>query len=368
MISAEALVADLFELGYGPFLSVPCSILEPICREIEYRDPHNFQYLSNEGEAVAVAVGYWLAGKKPVVLMQNSGLGNALNPLTSLSQTMAVPILLIVSWRGKPGMADEPQHSLMGSATIGVLSEIGIPHFELGRDVPTRTSAAKWLVELGQGQPQTAALLIPQGEVEHLSVPEQKPLGPHPMSRADAIELVVSTFQGQKHVIVCTTGKASRELESKHDQDANLYMVGSMGCAPSIGLGIAMGNPSQRVIVLDGDGALMMRLEAMIAIGRSRPPNLLHIVLDNASHDSTGGQPTGSTNVDFAAIAIACGYRSATDVSSSADLSAHLEENLSQPECSFIRVRVSSCTDPHLRRPSVGPIENAARFRRKLTK
>jgi phosphonopyruvate decarboxylase len=183
------------------------------------------------------------------------------------------------------------------------------------------------------------------------------------MLRRDAVAEVVRAV-GDSSLIVATTGKTARELEADWDRPENLYVVGSMGCASSVALGVALQARSRQVVVLDGDGAALMRLEAMAAIGRLAPTNLLHVLIDNEAYESTGGQPTGSGQVNFTEIAAACGYRAAREVSSAEGLRSALERQLSYAGPALLRVRVAPGSDPGLGRPALAPPASAERFRK----
>ncbi|MCM2427014.1 phosphonopyruvate decarboxylase [Streptomyces sp. RKAG337] len=354
--------------GFGPFTGVPCSFLGPVISCLESEHPDRYVIAANEGEAVAIAAGSYLAGQRPVVILQNSGLGNAVNPLTSLCHTLRLPVLLLVTWRGEPGTPDEPQHELMGRITPGLLTAMGIrneilPENELSLRERLR-AADDHMRETGL----PFAFVVPKGAVGPYLPTSGRTAMPAPgaglMARSEAIGQVMGAI-GEKALVVATTGRTARELERDWDRPENLYVVGSMGCASSVALGIALHTPSRRVVVLDGDGAALMRLEAMATIGRLAPPNLLHVILDNESYESTGGQPTGSRQLNFTEVAAACGYHSATEVSSAAGLKAALAQQLSHAGHALVRVRVrvASRSDPGLGRPALPPPASAARFR-----
>ncbi|MFK4099080.1 phosphonopyruvate decarboxylase [Streptomyces sp. NPDC019531] len=368
------------EAGFGPFTGVPCSFLGPVISCLQNEIPDRYLISANEGEAVAVAAGAWLAGRRPVVILQNSGLGNAVNPLTSLCHTLRIPVLLLVTWRGEPGTFDEPQHQLMGSITRELLTSMEIRNELLpdrAEDLAERLRAAdEHMRETGL----PFAFVVPKGAIgpyeeknsgTHESAGAAEALGgdggPGPstagrlMSRAEAIGHVMREV-GEHALVVATTGKTARELERYWDRPQNLYVVGSMGCASSVALGVALHAPSRQLVVLDGDGAALMRLEAMATIGRLAPPNLLHVLFDNEAYESTGGQPTGSGGIDFTEIAAACGYCSATEVTGEQGLMAALAAQLSHVGPSLIRVRVRACSDPRLGRPTLPPPASAARF------
>ncbi|MGQ4457545.1 phosphonopyruvate decarboxylase [[Kitasatospora] papulosa] len=372
-------VALLDESGFGPFTGVPCSFLGPVISCLQ--DTRSDQYLiaANEGEAVAIAAGSRLAGRRPVVILQNSGLGNAVNPLTSLCHTLRLPVLLFVTWRGEPGSPDEPQHELMGRITSDLLTAMEIRSEILPQDEETlrerllvadahmRDTGLPFAFVVRKG---AIAPYVPPAASRQIlaSVPgaRAKALAGGTMLRSEAIAHVMRVV-GDRALVVATTGKTARELEHAWDRPGNLYVVGSMGCASSIALGIALHAPARQVVVLDGDGAALMRLEAMATIGRLGPPNLLHIILDNEAYESTGGQPTGSARLNFTEVAAACGYVRAAEVTGPEGLVAALEKQLLHVGPSLLRVRIASYSDPGLGRPALPPPASAARFQEMIT-
>jgi phosphonopyruvate decarboxylase len=367
------------ENGYGPFMGVPCSFLAPIISCLQDRTPDRYIAAANEGEAVAIAAGARLAGQRPVVMMQNSGLGNAVNPLTSLCHTLRLPVLLLVTWRGEPGTLDEPQHELMGQITPKLLTTMQIRH-EILPDTEHEFGERLQVAEdhmRETGLP--FAFVVPKGAISNYSAQPRRTTvadeldsaaasdSPHRlMLRTEAIAHVMRIV-GRRALVVATTGKTARELERDWDRAGNLYVVGSMGCASSVALGVARYAPERQVIVLDGDGAALLRMEAMATIGRLAPQNLLHIVLDNEAYESTGGQPTGSKAVNFTEVAAACGYEWAMEVSCDKSLTAALAQQPCRSGPSMLRVRIAAWSDPELGRPALAPPAAAARFRSAVT-
>ena len=321
--------------GYGLFTGVPCSFLTPL---INYAlNEADFVNVANEGEAVAVSAGANLGGRKAVVMFQNSGLTNALSPLASLIQPYQIPLLGFVTWRGEPGRPDAPQHTLMGSITTPLLDLLGIPWAVLEREpaiADQQLAEADRQINAGRSfffvvrQDTFAKIALrtkpahtrPVGAVE----PEVPRLSSTPLMRSEALELVMRALPNA--LVVATTGYTGRELSEICDRPGNFYMAGSMGCASSIGLGLALARPDRQVMVVDGDGAALMRLGAWPAIARCAPANLLHVLLDNGCHESTGGQATLSAGVDFVAIARAAGYPQAHRVANVKDLDHRLSE------------------------------------------
>ncbi|MEU8505287.1 phosphonopyruvate decarboxylase [Streptomyces brevispora] len=366
-LDSAAVARTMLDTGFGPFAGVPCSFLGPLISVLQAQHPDSYLTAANEGEAVAIAAGARLAGRRPVVIMQNSGLGNAVNPLTSLCQTLRLPVLLLVTWRGEPGLPDEPQHQLMGRITPGLLSAMEIGHEMFPADAaelgPALDRATGHMDRTGSPY----AFIVPKGALApHRAAGPAPASDPRLMSRAETIGLTVDSV-GQDALLVATTGKTARELERDRDRPGNLYVVGSMGCAASIGLGVALNAPDREVVVLDGDGAALMRLEAMATIGHQAPGNLLHIVLDNAAYESTGGQPTVSGGLDFCAVAKACGYRTTADVNQAAQLRDAVTRGAAQAGPHLIRVRIRPGSDPALGRPALTPPEVASRFRKAVS-
>ncbi|GAQ51306.1 phosphonopyruvate decarboxylase [Streptomyces acidiscabies] len=361
-LDASAVAGTFLDAGFGPFTGVPCSFLGPLISALQTEHPDAYFPAANEGEAVAISAGARLAGRRPVVILQNSGLGNTVNPLTSLCHTLRLPVLLLVTWRGRPGHPDEPQHRLMGRITPELLTSMEIRHEQFPAD-PGRLAGTLRLAQAHMEATRLPyALIVPKGTLApYRAAPPPAAGRGELMLRADAIGRVVKSV-AEDALIVATTGKTARELERDWDRAGNLYVVGSMGCASSVGLGVALGAPDREVVVLDGDGAALMRLESLTTIGRQAPPRLLHILLDNESYESTGGQPTVSGGVDFCAIASACGYRSVAEVSEAGMLTAAVARARTRPGPHLVRVRIRPGSDPSLGRPALTPPEVAARF------
>ncbi|MEU4355013.1 phosphonopyruvate decarboxylase [Streptomyces virginiae] len=369
-LQARTLVELLRQQGHGPFTGVPCSFLGPVISCLEAEHPQEYVIAANEGEAVALAAGAVLAGRRPVVILQNSGLGNTVNPLTSLCHTLRLPVLLLVTWRGRPGRPDEPQHELMGRITQDMLTSMGVRNEVLPDDPALLAERLDVAAEHMDTTGLPFAFIVPKGAVAPYEAPAAAPVpaaGSQLMKRAEAIGHIVSAMDPDT-LLVATTGKTARELEHDWDRPQNLYVVGSMGCASSVALGVALHTPDRRVAVLDGDGAALMRLEAMATIGRHADTDLCHLLLDNESYESTGGQPTASAGVDFAAIAAACGYRATHDVRDAGALRAAVLRAQQDGGAHLVRVRIASGSDPNLGRPALAPPASAARFKEAIAR
>jgi phosphonopyruvate decarboxylase len=376
VIAADAFLDPARARGYGFYAGVPCSFLTPIINRV-IGDPR-LEYVgaTSEGEAVAIASGAWLAGRKTVVMCQNSGLGNAVNPLTSLSFPFRIPTLLVVTWRGQPGIHDEPQHELMGQITGRLLETMRVPHRVFPDTVDAVPPALDEAEEKMARSELPFAFVMAKDAVRDDGLDQKPPdsrppgtrrdlrdHGPRP-ARIEMLERFLAVAPDAAAVIA-TTGKCGRELFTLADRPQHLYQVGSMGGASAMGLGVAL-NTSRPVVVLDGDGAALMKLGNLATIGSRAPANLVHVVLDNGVHDSTGGQATVSPSVDFAAVALACGYASGATCDSPDGFETALRETRSGPGPHLIHARIAPGSLAKLGRPTVAPAEVARRFRRFL--
>jgi phosphonopyruvate decarboxylase len=337
-------------------------------------DSRDIRYVgaANEGEAVAIAAGAKLGGVESVVMFQNSGLGNAVNPLTSLNFPFRLPVLVVTTWRGEPGGEhDEPQHELMGAITPGLLELMRIPWELFPGSASELTEALSRARAHMASQRLPYAFILPKGNIEAAATgrnrtPEraisgriQGEFGPVRLSAEEALSAVVAGTSGSD-VVIATTGFTGRALYAVGDEPNQLYVVGSMGCATSLGLGLALVQNGRRVIVLDGDGAMLMHLGATAIIGHEAPANFVHVLLDNGVHDSTGAQATVAPAVDLAATALACGYREVARVEDGRALRQHVAGARSGP--TFLHVRTQPRENRKLPRPESTPIEIADRF------
>ena len=359
---------------------VPCSVFKPLVNYMTVDPELDYLPAASEGEAVAVAAGLTAAGRPSFALMQNSGLGNAVNPVTSLLYIYQIPVMLLVSHRGAPDKPDEPQHLLMGRITEQLARLLELRTEMLN----PKTFAASLAGALGDGVP--AAWICRRGLLQGgppappVSVrarsgavtPGSAGLFEPELTREQALAAMAPmlnaglTGPGIAPAVVATTGKLSRELyeldDREHDKDNRFYMVGSMGCAAGFGLGIARAQPRRPVVVLDGDGALLMKLGSLATAGALAAQNFHHVVLDNGAYDSTGGQPTTSPQVDFATVALACGYARAETVASEAELTAALARQLDTPGPTLLRVAVRTGARKELGRPKLAPRDAWLRF------
>jgi phosphonopyruvate decarboxylase len=373
MISAEAFLEPARARGFDFYTGVPCSFLTPIINRVISDPAITYVGATAEGEAVAIAAGAWLAGRRTVVMCQNSGLGNMVNPLTSLNYPFRIPTLLIVTWRGQPGIHDEPQHELMGRITEALLETMGIAHRRFPR---TEAAVAGTLAAAERTMEQTSlpfALVLERDAVRDDGLrqppPRERPRGEHRDLRAGgdapprvaALERFLGLVPGAAAVIA-TTGTCGRELFTLADRPQHLYQVGSMGCASAMALGVALNTP-RPVFVLDGDGAALMKLGSLATIGAWAPPKLVHIVLDNGVHASTGGQATVSRSVEFSRVALACGYATGAACDSLAGFEAALRATAGAAGPHLVHMRIAGGSLAGLGRPTIAPADVARRFR-----
>jgi phosphonopyruvate decarboxylase len=371
VIEAAQFVEAARERGFDWYAGVPCSYLSPFINYVLQDETLNYVSAANEGDAVALIAGVTLGarkGRRGISMMQNSGLGNAVSPLTSLTWTFRLPQLLIVTWRGQPGVADEPQHSLMGPVTPAMLDTMEIPWelFPVEADAigPALDRATAHMDCTGRPY----ALVMQKGSVAPYALQKTGLRGTRaPAARADvqrfegervtrkeALQRVLAHTPMDSTVVLASTGFCGRELYALDDRENQLYLVGSMGCVTPMALGLALSRPDLRVIALDGDGAALMRMGVFATLGAYGPSNLLHLLLDNGAHESTGGQATVSQGIEFAQIASACGYALALD----GDDLAVIDRLLAAPDADgvrFARLSIKPGTANDLPRPSITP-------------
>ena len=366
MIRPEYFIEKLKENGIDCFAGVPDSLLKNICAYItdHFDAAHNI-IAANEGAAVGLAAGHYLATGKPAcVYMQNSGEGNIINPLASLTdqEVYNIPVLLLIGWRGRPGVHDEPQHVKQGKVTTGLLNVMGVNYEVLSKEEDKAekqiTKAVKALANK-----EVFALVIEKDTFEDYKL-QNVEVNDLTMSREEAIQTVAAAL-GEKDCIVSTTGMISRELfeyrtsmNQGHERD--FLTVGSMGHASQIALGIALAQPERRVWCFDGDGAAIMHMGSMAIVANKAPKNYVHVVFNNGAHDSVGGQPTVGLKIDLPAVAKAVGYSATFSVSSKEDLNSQLSILNSQLQKGpiLLEIKVKKGNRKDLGRPTTTPIEN----------
>jgi phosphonopyruvate decarboxylase len=363
MIPPAALFEALTDRGMSFFTGVPDSLLKDFCAYVNDHAGRGHIIAANEGNAVALATGWYLGtGKPALVYMQNSGIGNAVNPLMSLAdpEVYGIPMLIIIGWRGEPGTKDEPQHLKQGRITPSLLDSMEIPWFLLDQETEDLEDVIAEAFDAMMWRGGPVALLVRANAFQRYS---PKPiLETYPMSREEALKVILDCLD-PKDIIVSTTGKTSRELyecrEARGEgHESDFLTVGSMGHASSIAMGLARARTERRVICIDGDGAIIMHMGAMATIGQKGPGNLVHIVMNNGVHDSVGGQPTVGFDVDMVSIATGCGYRAALSVWEKGELRGAIDRLLAQEGPAFLEVRVRKGARKDLGRPTTSPREN----------
>jgi len=355
---------------------VPDSLLKEFCAYVDaVLPPEGHIIAANEGTAVGLAAGHHLAtGSLPMVYLQNSGLGNTINPLLSLAdpQVYAIPIIILVGWRGAPGVEDEPQHVKQGRVTPAMLEAMEIPYRVLEGDPEAANDAAHWAASMARQIGGPVVLLAHKGAFGKAEKKRpSRDLPSHILAREAAIQLIIGTLPSGA-TIVSTTGMISRELyESRlalgHDRSSDFLTVGSMGHASQIALGIARAKPEAQVVCLDGDGAALMHLGGLSTIGTSTTGSLFHIVLNNGAHDSVGGQPTVAQQISLTAIAKACGYGAVEGpLEDEAAIRDQVQRLVQLPGRRFLEIRVRPGSRANLGRPKEIPVQNKDLFTDRL--
>lgn len=357
------------------YTGVPDSLLKDFCAYVSDTVPEDSHVIAaNEGTAVATAAGYYLAtGKVACVYLQNSGLGNTVNPILSLcsQKVYAIPTLLVVGWRGEPGKKDEPQHMLQGALTPSMLTNMGIPHEILPDYAEGAFEVLDKAYAYMEKEKSPFALLVKKQTFEsHTLTMDSAFAGSNMLHREQILEKIAVEFPDDP--LVTTTGFTSREMfelrvanQQSHEHD--FLTVGSMGHCSSIALGIALGKPSQQVLCVDGDGAAIMHMGAFATAGKHRLLNFKHILINNAIHDSVGGQPTGASTIDFPAIALACGYTHASKISNSDEIPGALKLLKDQDGPSFLEIQALPGARADLGRPTTTTVENKEAFMNMLS-
>lgn len=366
MIRPEFFIEALKEKGIDCYAGVPDSLLKNICAYItDHFDASHNIIAANEGAAVGFAAGHYLATGQPAcVYMQNSGEGNIINPLASLTdrEVYNIPVLLLIGWRGRPGVHDEPQHVKQGKVTTGLLNVMGVNYEVLSKEEDKAAKQIEKAVSALRNN-EVFALVIEKDTFDEYKL-QNVNVNDLTMTREEAIQTVASALSS-KDVIVSTTGMISRELfEARtawgqgHERD--FLTVGSMGHASQIALGIALEKTDRRVWCFDGDGATIMHMGSMAIVASKKPANYIHVVFNNGAHDSVGGQPTVGLAIDLPAVAKALGYSAAFSVSTIQELKSQLSILNSQFSEGpvLIEVKVKKGNRKDLGRPTTTPIEN----------
>jgi phosphonopyruvate decarboxylase len=361
--------------GVEFFAGVPDSLLKEFCLCIDDRISNDKHIIAaNEGNAVALASGYYLAQKSiPLVYMQNSGLGNAVNPLLSLCDpdVYSIPLLVMIGWRGEPGVKDEPQHVTQGRVQIELLEALGLPYEIISKDDDQFYKKISNVIEIAKNENRPVVLLIKKGTFEKYKTEIIQP-DDQRMNREEALEIILENLDDNA-IIVSTTGKTSREIfeireirGQTHEQD--FLTVGSMGHCSSIALGIALAKPHREVVCIDGDGAMLMHLGSLTSIASMKPKNFRHILMNNEVHESVGGQETAAKNLDLSAIVEAVGSSKVFKAATPNDLKTNITNFITCSGPSFLEVKIKPGSREDLGRPTVKPADNKENFMKFLNK
>ncbi len=364
MISPEFFIEKLRSNCIDFFAGVPDSLLKNVCAYItdHFDSEHNI-IAANEGAAVGLAAGHYLAtGQVACVYMQNSGQGNAINPLASLTdrEVYNIPMLLLIGWRGRPGVHDEPQHVKQGRITTGLLNVMGINYEVLSKEEDTASRQIDKAAAVLRDK-EVFALVIEKDTFEDYKL-QNIEANPYPMSREEAVKTVAAAI-GAKDCIVSTTGMISRELFEYREamgqgHERDFLTVGSMGHASQIALGIALAQPQRRVWCFDGDGAIIMHMGSMAILGDKGTGNYIHVVFNNGAHDSVGGQPTVGLKMDLPGVAKAVGYKEVFSVVDLDSLGRVLSSVKNTDGPILIEIKVKKGNRKDLGRPTTTPIQN----------
>lgn len=369
VMQISSFIAQLQRIASSHFLGVPDSQLKALCNYLYKNCGISSDHIiaANEGNCTALAAGYYLAtGKVPVVYMQNSGLGNVVNPVASLlnDKVYGIPCVFVIGWRGEPGLKDEPQHIFQGAVTLDLLKVMDIASFVVRKDTTEQELAAQMAeFQLLLAAGKSVAFVIAK---EALTYDEKVSFkNDFTMTREEVIRHITA-FSGEDP-IVSTTGKASRELfeirvRNGQPHKYDFLTVGSMGHSSSIALGIALSKPHTKIWCIDGDGAALMHMGALAVIGSQRPRNLVHIVINNGAHESVGGLPTAARSASLAKVAEACGYVNVKTVGTFAELDAALKDARNADELTFIEAKTAIGARADLGRPTTSAMENRDGF------
>lgn len=369
MICSKAFYRTLQSSGIHFYAGVPDSLLKAFCACLsDHADPETHIIAANEGGAVALAAGYHLAtGRVPLVYMQNSGFGNSINPLLSLTdpEVYSIPMLLLIGWRGEPGLPDEPQHVKQGSVQGKLLDAVDIPWAVIGPESADFETVVRTMIAQAESEKRPVALLVRKGTFEPYHSIHGEPDTPL-LTREEALRVLVPSLEEQD-IVVSTTGMLSREVfeiraSHKMGHHRDFLTVGSMGHCSQIALGIAIQKRSRRVFCIDGDGSLLMHMGSLAITGSRKPANFRHIVINNGAHDSVGGQPTAGFLIDIPALATACGYRESRSVHDRQTLAEGMDWLKEATGPVLLEVRVKKGARKDLGRPDRKPVHNKKQF------
>jgi phosphonopyruvate decarboxylase len=351
-MKAQRFIEILQKNDFSPIIGVPCSVFKNVLNYINDNQEIKHYICSSEGEAMGLAAGFAMSEKVPVVYMQNDGYGNVINPLSSLQLMNKLPALLMISWRAEPGTKDAPQHKIMGETILELLTIFKIP-YKIIDDENTEESV-RTAKDFCKEKSMPFALIVKKGVFEKY---ENKSIEKDEYCNRLEYLKILSKRIDKKDVLLGTTGFSGRELYETVDHKGKFYMMGSMGCLASIGLGIAESHPKRNVYVLDGDGALLMKMGTLSTVGFYEPKNLIHICFDNNKYESTGGQGTTSETTNYSQVARACGYKTIHNVKTPEEF-IRITDNINEfKNPHFIHIRISTGTADDLPRPSATPEE-----------
>jgi phosphonopyruvate decarboxylase len=360
---------ELSAHGINFFTGVPDSLLKEFCLCIDDFIPKEKHIITaNEGNAIALAAGYYLANKSiPLVYMQNSGLGNAVNPLLSLCDpdVYSIPMLIMIGWRGEPGVKDEPQHVKQGKIQLELLEAMDLPYESILKDDQNYDQKISNAVEKAIDENRPIVLLIKKGTFDKYGKNVKK-FEDQRMMREEALEIIINNLD-ENAVIVSTTGKISREIfeireRNGHSHEKDFLTVGSMGHCSSIALGIALAKPDKQVVCIDGDGAMLMHLGSLTSIASIKPKNFWHILINNEVHESVGGQETAAKNVDLSNVVESMGIRKIFSAKTHEELENAMMGLFSISGPFFLEVKVRSGSRDNLGRPTIKPVDNKKDF------
>lgn len=374
MIQVQDFYNELLKNDIDFFTGVPDSLLKDICAYITDNTDKNRNIIAaNEGGAIGLACGYHLATNKiPLIYMQNSGIGNSVNPLLSLAdkEVYSIPMILMIGWRGEPGIKDEPQHIKQGRITLNLLDIMEVPYIIIDENSDF-ISGINHIIKVSRIESKPVAIIIRKNTFEPYKLQNKQP-DTTQLTRENALEEILKVIP-KNSFIVSTTGMLSRELfeiREKNGQGHNndFLTVGSMGHASQIALGIALAKPDINVFCLDGDGALLMHLGSLGIIANVSPNNFKHIVFNNGAHDSVGGQPTIAMEIDLVNIAKSTNYKYVNKVTNPNDLRDVFSDFCKQLGPGFLEILIKKGSRSDLGRPTTSPFENKSSFMIELTK
>ncbi|XOV93988.1 MAG: phosphonopyruvate decarboxylase [Bacteroidota bacterium] len=370
MLNCQAFYDLLRERGVHLTTGVPDSLLKDFCA---YAYDHGNDIITaNEGAAISLAAGHYLASQQiPLVYMQNSGFGNAINPIASLidPEVYSIPMLIMIGWRGEPGVKDEPQHIKQGRVSEKLLETLELPFCILSHDQEEAIDQLDSAFHYMESQKSPYVLLIKKGTFDTYKIKTGADKQ-YSMTREDAIQEILP-FLNEKDIVVSTTGKTSREVfeyranhQEPHDRD--FLTVGCMGHASQIALGIALEKHDRKVFCLDGDGAAIMHMGSLAIIADQASENFKHILINNGGHDSVGGQATVAYKMDFEKVVMGCGYKSYFKAETKESLREAMNSLIEKPGPVFLEVKTRAGARADLGRPTIKPVDNKIHFMKNL--